>query len=56
MRDWTGSRAREDALVVGCRDCLADIGYPCTGLDGKPLQAFPAHTKRITDAQKAAAK
>jgi hypothetical protein len=52
MRDWTGSTVRMDALKVHCRHCHAPIGEPCRGLDGKPLQAFPAHTSRITDAEK----
>jgi hypothetical protein len=55
MRNWTGSRIQEDALAVCCRDCLAQIGELCKGLDGKPLQAFPAHAKRLVDSQKVAA-
>lgn len=55
MHDWTASRAREDALQVGCRYCHAVVGEPCTGDEGKPLEAFPAHTVRVTDAQKASA-
>ena len=53
MRDWSGSRIREDAQTVFCRYCHALIGEPCSGLDGKLLRAFPAHTVRITDARKA---
>lgn len=54
MRDWAGSRVRADAETVVCRDCHAPIGQTCRGLGGEPLRAFPAHPKRITDAQKKA--
>jgi hypothetical protein len=54
VHDWTGSRAREDAMTVVCRHCEAPIGEPCRGLNGQVLQAFPAHTVRITDAKKVA--
>lgn len=53
MRDWIGTRVREDALVVGCRYCFAPIGSPCVVKpEGKPLEAFPAHTVRINDSRK----
>ena len=55
MPDYTGSRAREDALTVGCRWCHAIAGDPCinTALDSKPvLWHFAAHTVRITDANR----
>jgi hypothetical protein len=54
MRDWTGSRARADALAVPCRYCYAKPGEPCHTKDDPThiLEAFPAHTMRITDAQK----
>lgn len=55
MRNWEGSTVRRDAQAVFCRYCHALIGKPCTGIDGSPLQAFPAHTVRITDAEKARA-
>lgn len=57
MRDWTGSRIREDALVVPCRYCNALAGDQCVTKDEtpRPLAAFPAHTVRITDSEKAKA-
>ncbi|OIN80189.1 zinc finger domain-containing protein [Mycobacterium malmoense] len=56
MRDWTGTRAQSDALAVRCRDCGAEPGELCVNRgEQRPLQAFPAHQKRITDARKAAA-
>ncbi len=55
MHDWTGSRIREDAMSVPCLYCAAPAGRPCVAkTDGKPLQAFPAHTSRITEARRAA--
>lgn len=54
MRDWTGSRVRADAWKVPCRSCNALAGDPCITECGKPLEAFPAHTKRISDSRKAA--
>lgn len=54
MRDWTGSRARQDALTVGCRYCGAIVGEPCVTKadDRRPLEAFPAHTCRTNAAAK----
>jgi hypothetical protein len=54
VKDWTGSRIREDALKLVCRDCHAAIGEPCTQADGTVIQAFPAHAKRLSDAAKVA--
>jgi hypothetical protein len=51
MHNWTGSRIQEEALTVYCRYCKARKGDVCKGIDGKDLQAFPAHTVRITDAR-----
>jgi len=55
MRDWTGTQIRADAETVPCRYCGAKPGNPCWTKDKnpRPLEAFPAHTMRITDAQKA---
>lgn len=53
MRDWTGSRIRADAWTVPCRYCAAIAGEPCVTDTGAPLEAFPAHTLRISDARKA---
>lgn len=53
MKDWTGTRIRAEALVVACRYCHAIIGAPCVTELGKELEAFPAHTMRISDARKA---
>jgi hypothetical protein len=53
MRDWTGSRVRADAEKVPCRYCHAVPGDPCMTECGKELEAFPAHTVRINDSQKA---
>lgn len=53
MRDWTGTRARTDAEQVPCRYCGANPGQTCVqNTTRRPLQAFPAHTNRTTDAQK----
>lgn len=53
MGDWTGSRAREDALTVPCRYCHAPAGEPCINdANGRPLWHFAAHTVRIKDAGK----
>jgi hypothetical protein len=54
MRDWNGSRVREDALKVPCRYCHVPAGELCVTRDDnpRPLQAFPAHACRIGDAQK----
>jgi hypothetical protein len=54
MRDWTGSRIREDALRHPCRYCHAIAGQQCVTRDenSRPLEAFPAHEVRIRDAQK----
>lgn len=51
MRDWSGTRIQADALSVPCRDCKAVKGSPCVRDDGQPLRNFPAHCRRITDAQ-----
>jgi hypothetical protein len=55
LPNWTGTRARADALRVPCRYCGAQIGEPCVtkDLDPRPLEAFPAHVVRTNDAQKA---
>lgn len=55
--DWDGMRVRADAQKVPCRYCQAQPGQPCVTKDDNPriLKAFPAHTMRITDAQKAKA-
>lgn len=53
MRDWTGTRVREDARTVPCRYCHAIAGDPCVTELGTPLEAFPAHTMRMSDARKA---
>ena len=55
MRNWVGSRIREDALAVPCRYCHAQPGQPCVSQDGeaRELQAFPAHICRVNDATKA---
>ena len=55
MRDWTGTRIREDALKVRCRYCGSPAGELCVSQDGqaRELQAFPAHVCRVNDAQKA---
>lgn len=53
MPDWTGSRARADALAVPCAYCHAFAGQPCVNLrvpDHPPLRHFAAHQKRINDA------
>lgn len=56
MRDWTGTTVRADALSVPCRYCNAREGQPCVSkATGKPIDAFPAHTCRINDSQKAGA-
>lgn len=57
MLDWRGSTIRTDAQTVRCRYCNAGIGETCIAdaETGKTLDAFPAHTVRITDAQKASA-
>lgn len=54
MRDWTGSRVRADAETVPCRFCRQREGEPCVSNDEyrKPLEAFPAHTVRISDSRK----
>ena len=55
MRDWTGTRIREDSLAVPCRYCGAKAGNPCwtKDKDPRPLEAFPAHIVRTNDARKA---
>ncbi|WP_448434250.1 zinc finger domain-containing protein [Mycolicibacterium setense] len=57
MHDWAGTREREDALTVPCRDCHAVAGEPCVVRDSKgrvekPLEAFPAHPHRMNDARR----
>lgn len=55
MKNWEGSRVRAEAQQVPCRYCNAVAGAPCTA-KGDPehlLEAFPAHERRIRDAQKA---
>lgn len=54
MRDWTGSRLREDALRVPCRSCGVPAGELCVDRKdhNRPIQAFPAHPLRINDSQK----
>lgn len=52
MHDWEGSRVREDAKKVPCRYCHAPAGEPCATENGL-LEAFPAHTMRLSDARKA---
>jgi hypothetical protein len=54
MKSWVGTRIREDALAVPCRYCHAIAGQQCQTRDEhpRPLEAFPAHTCRINDAQK----
>lgn len=48
MRDWTGTTVQQQALTVPCPDCYAKAHEPCVrDGDGKPLEHFPAHTKRI---------
>lgn len=42
--------ARAQALLVRCTGCGADIGAPCRGLGGVPLQRFAAHPTRLRDA------
>lgn len=54
MRDWVGSRVRADAETVPCRYCHAIAGQQCMTECGKPLEAFPAHTVRISDSRRAA--
>jgi hypothetical protein len=50
MKDWTGTRIREDALKLPCRDCHAAVGDLCTQADGTVIQAFPAHVCRLNAA------
>lgn len=54
LPDWTGTRAREDALRVPCRYCGAKTGELCVTKDDRhaTLEAFPAHTMRTNDARK----
>jgi hypothetical protein len=52
MRNWTGTRIREDALRVPCSYCHALIDEPCVNGD-QPLEAFPAHVCRISAAKAA---
>lgn len=54
MRDWTGTRIREDSLRVPCRYCNAAAGEQCVtkDRDPRPLEAFPAHAVRTNDALK----
>jgi hypothetical protein len=54
MKSWVGSRIRSDAEQVPCRYCHAIAGQQCVTKDlhPRPLEAFPAHTCRIKDAQK----
>jgi hypothetical protein len=54
MRDWTGSRVREDALKVPCRSCGVPAGVLCVDRKDhdRPIQAFPAHPIRVNDSQK----
>jgi hypothetical protein len=52
MRDWTGTRIREDSLRFRCRACNAVVGAECTDKEGKPIVAFPAHACRMADANK----
>lgn len=52
MRDWTGSRIRADSWKVPCRYCHALADSPCVTDGGKDLEAFPAHTVRISDSRK----
>ena len=49
MRDWAGTRVREDALLVPCSYCGARVGELCTA-KGDPshvLRAWPAHDVRV---------
>lgn len=51
MRDWSGSTIQREALTVPCAYCRSAIGVLCVGLDGKTLEAFPAHTVRSAAAR-----
>lgn len=54
MHNWEGSRVRAEAQQVPCRYCLAVAGKPCVQKGSQTaIEAFPAHTVRISDAQKA---
>ncbi len=51
MKDWTGTTVQQQALTVPCPDCHALVGELCVrDGDGKPLEHFPAHTRRVTNA------
>lgn len=53
MPDFTGSRARADALRVPCRHCKATPGQPCQNVaTGQPLKNLPAHPVRVSDSEK----
>lgn len=52
MHDWTGSRARAEALTVVCPYCHAQIGDACVTERGTELVAFPAHTLRTSLAER----
>ncbi len=53
MPNWEGSRARADALAVGCGHCHAIVGQPCINIaipSKPPLWHFAAHTCRVNAA------
>lgn len=54
MHDWSGSRVRADAETVPCRYCHAIAGKQCITEFGTALEAFPAHTMRVSDSRKTA--
>ncbi|TKG67032.1 zinc finger domain-containing protein [Prauserella endophytica] len=65
MRSWEARRKhaseawleeRNSAERVDCPACGAPAGSTCTHPDGVPLGASPAHSERITAADKAAKK
>jgi len=54
MPDFTGTRAREDALTIPCSFCNAPIGEPCMNrvLDPpEPLHNFAAHLCRLQESE-----
>lgn len=56
MKDWSGTRVQQEALTVPCTYCKAAVGSGCVRFDGKPLEGFPAHTSRSSDARAKAQK
>ncbi|MEW2483593.1 hypothetical protein AB0876_28805 [Mycobacterium sp. NPDC049093] len=54
MPDWTGTTVYLDALKVPCPDCHVAADTPCVRFDGKPLEKFPAHIRRITASRRTA--